>query len=98
MDGTTVSLRLAEGILSMCVPTTMTGELGARPYMVWKVERGGVQGEWEGREGGRWRGGARRRGQGERGRRGGGKSRGRLKGRRVSYLLWFAQSYTNGLD
>ena len=28
-----VSLRLAEEILSMCVPTTMTGELGARPCM-----------------------------------------------------------------
>ena len=44
-----VSLRLAEEILSMCVPTTMTGELGARPCM------GGE---------GRWRGGARRKGQG----------------------------------
>lgn len=61
-----VSLRLAEGMLSMCVPTTMTGELGARPYMVWKLERGG--GEEEQGEGGkdrRGRRGARR----ERGRR-----------------------------
>ena len=61
-----VSLRLAEGMLSMCVPTTMTGELGARPYMVWKLERGGGEGE-QGKDrggkvgtrrregGGRWR-------------------------------------------
>ena len=52
-----VSLRLAEGMLSMCVPTTMTGELGARPYMVWKLERGG--GEEEQGEGGKDRRGRR---------------------------------------
>lgn len=54
-----VSLRLAEGMLSMCVPTTMTGELGARPYMVWKLERGGGEGEQGKDRGGK--GGARRR-------------------------------------